>query len=97
MAKFITYVKNLGVDIAISSHPFVDASLDRMEIIRECNDRHGRHDQCGPHNPFLIGKKAALRYFEIMDWCSEVQRNRQEAGIDSTGLNYLPPPPPPTP
>ena len=97
MAKFITYVKNLGADIAISSHPFVDASLDRMEIIRECNDRHGRHDQCGPHNPFLIGKKAALRYFEIMDWCSEVQRNRQEAGIDSTGLNYLPPPPPPTP
>jgi metallo-beta-lactamase class B len=97
MAKFITYVKKLGADIAISSHPFVDASLDRMEIIRKCNDRHGCHDQCGPHNPFLIGKRSAVRYFEIMDWCSEVQRNRQEAGIDPTGLNYLPPPPPPTP
>ena len=59
MAKFITYVKNLKADIAISSHPFVDASLDRMEIIRECNDRRGRQDQCGPHNPFLIGKEAA--------------------------------------
>jgi metallo-beta-lactamase class B len=99
MAKFITYVKNLGADIAISSHPFVDASLDRMAIIRECNERGHKwwgSWQCA-HNPFLIGKKAAVRYFEIMDWCSEVQRNRQEAGIDPTGLNYLPPPPPPTP
>ena len=90
MAKFLTYVDDLKADIAISSHPFVDASLDRMEIIRECNDRRGRHDQCGRHNPFLIGKKAARRYFEIMDQCVVVQIAREEAGLNNTGLEELP-------
>lgn len=97
MDKWLTYVDALKPDIAMSSHPFVDASLDRMEIIRECDDRHGhhkfgRHDQCGPHNPFLIGEKAARRYFEIMDQCALVQKMRQEAGLDGTGLKTLPPP-----
>jgi metallo-beta-lactamase class B len=94
MAHFLTYVDNLGADIAISSHPFVDGSIRRMEIIRECNDRHGhhkfgRHDQCGPHNPFLIGKEAARRYFEIMDQCAVVQTMRTQAGVDGTGLKCL--------
>jgi metallo-beta-lactamase class B len=94
MAKWLQYVAALEPDIAISSHPFVDASLDRMEIIRECDDRnrhgrHDRHDQCGPHNPFLIGKVAARRYFEIMDQCALVQTMRQAAGIDPTGLKCL--------
>ncbi len=90
MAKWLEYVDALKPDIAISSHPFVDASLDRMEIIRECDDRRrGRHDQCGPHNPFLIGKEAARRYFEIMDQCAVVQTMRQADGIDPTGLKCL--------
>ena len=90
LAHFLTYVDNLGADIAISSHPFVDASLDRMEMIRECNEPRHRHDLCGPHNPFLIGEKAARRYFEIMDQCAVVQIKRQEAGLDNTGLKTLP-------
>lgn len=99
MAKWLGYVDALKPDIAISSHPFVDASLDRMEIIRECNDRAGnknrwtgkdgcKNKECRS-NPFLIGKKAARRYFEIMDQCALVQTMRQEAGITSTGLGCL--------
>jgi metallo-beta-lactamase class B len=90
MAKFLTHVDKLGADIAISSHPFVDASLNRMKLIRECNDRQGRQNLCGSHNPFLIGKKAARRYFEIMDQCAVIQTMRQEAGLDNTGLKLLP-------
>ncbi|SHO43769.1 MBL fold metallo-hydrolase [Desulfopila aestuarii] len=94
MAKWLKYVDALKPDIAISSHPFVDASLDRMEIIRECNDRRGQHkgwnkQECS-RNPFVIGRKAARRYFEIMDQCAVVQTMRQEAGINSTGLEELP-------
>ncbi|MGB5745329.1 MAG: MBL fold metallo-hydrolase [Desulfobacterales bacterium] len=94
MTKFLGYVDDLKPDIAISSHPFVDGSLDRMAIIRRCNDRRGRHHQCGRHNPFLIGKKAARRYFEILEQCAVVQLYRQEAGLPDTGLDYEPPRPP---
>jgi metallo-beta-lactamase class B len=98
MAKWLEYVDALKPDIAISSHPFVDASLDRLEIIRECDNRRRghhdqsgihNHDQCGPHNPFLIGKVDARRYFEIMDQCAVVQTVRQADGIDPTGLKCL--------
>jgi metallo-beta-lactamase class B len=90
MAHFLEAVDYLGADVAISSHPFVDASLDRMKMIRECNDPRTRNDLCGPHNPFLLGEKAARRYFEIMDQCAVVQIKRQEAGLDNTGLKPLP-------
>lgn len=91
MEKFITYVDKLKADVAISSHPFVDASLDRMKAIRECDTpRSHRHDLCGHRNPFLIGEAAARRYFEIMDQCAVVQIQRQEAGLDATGLMRLP-------
>jgi metallo-beta-lactamase class B len=86
MAKFLGYVDSLKPDIAISSHPFVDGSIRRMEIIRECNDRRGHHDQCGPHNPFLIGKEAARRYFEIMNQCAVVRQEREQAGLSANGL-----------
>ena len=39
MAKFLGYVDILKPDIAMSSHPFVDGSIRRMELIRECDDR----------------------------------------------------------
>lgn len=101
MAHWLEYVDVLKPDIVMSSHPFVDASLDRMEIIRDCNDSHGHHNgwnkrkgwknkECR-RNPFLIGKKAARRYFEIMDQCALVQKMRQEAGLPNTGLVDVPP------
>jgi metallo-beta-lactamase class B len=91
MAKFLGYVDSLKPDIAISSHPFVDGSIRRMELIRECDDRHGRHnfgrhDQCGPHNPFLIGREGARRYFEIMNQCAVVRQEREKAGLSANGL-----------
>ena len=86
MAKWFTYVDKLKPDIAISSHPFVDGSIRRMEIIRECNDRRGRQDVCGPHNPFLIGKEGARRYFEIMNQCAVVRYDREAAGLPPNGL-----------
>ena len=98
MAKFLEYVDMLKPDIAISSHPFVDASLDRMAIIRECNDKRGHHKKWNKRkcrrNPFLIGKEAARRYFEILEQCAVVQLYRQEAGLPDTGLDYEPPRPP---
>jgi metallo-beta-lactamase class B len=91
MAKWFTYVDKLKPDIAISSHPFVDGSIRRMEIIRECDDRDGhhgffRHDQCGPHNPFLLGREGARRYFEIMNQCAVVRYEREKAGLARDGL-----------
>ena len=81
---------DLKPDIAISSHPFVDGSLDRMEEIRRCDDRRGSHDQCGPHNPFLIGREEATRYMKILEQCAAVQLMRQQAGLDTDGIKYLP-------
>ena len=92
MAKWLGYVDELKPDIAISSHPFVDASLERMEIIRECTNKSGhlkKSKKCR-HNPFLIGKRGARTYFEIMDQCAVVQTMRQQAGLNSAGLEYLP-------
>ena len=86
MAKFLAYVDNLKPDIAISSHPFVDGSIRRMEIIRECDKPRNRHDQCGPHNPFLIGQEGARRYFEIMNQCAVVRQEREAAGLPANGL-----------
>ena len=98
MTKFLGYVDDLKPDIAISSHPFVDGSLDRMAIIRECNDKRGHHKKWNKRkcrrNPFLIGKEAARRYFEILEQCAVVQLYRQEAGLPDTGLDYEPPRPP---
>jgi metallo-beta-lactamase class B len=87
MAHFLTFVDKLHPDIAISSHPFLDGSVRRMEEIRECNARHGWwHELCGLRNPFLIGKEAARRYFEIMNQCSVVQQMRKDNGQDGNGF-----------
>jgi metallo-beta-lactamase class B len=99
MANWLTYVHNLRPDIAMSSHPFVDGSIRRMELIRECDDRHSRHDHsrndlCGPHNPFLIGERAARRYFEIMNQCAVVRYERAAAGLADNGLGPYSPPAP---
>jgi metallo-beta-lactamase class B len=90
MAKWFTYVDNLKPDIAISSHPFVDGSIRRMELIRECDDPRTRNDLCGPHNPFLIGQEAARTYFEIMNQCAVVRYEREAAGLNNTGTGLLP-------
>ena len=67
----------------------MDGSIRRMEIIRECQDKRGRQDVCGPHNPFLIGKEGARRYFEIMNQCAVVRYDREAAGLPANGLGLL--------
>jgi metallo-beta-lactamase class B len=86
MAKFLGYVDILKPDIAMSSHPFVDGSIRRMELIRECDNPRTRNDLCGRHNPFLIGKEGARTYFEIMNQCAVVRYEREAAGLPMNGL-----------
>lgn len=75
------YVVRLKPDIAISSHPFVDGSGTRMEIIRQSSP--------GMPNPFLIGSKGVKAYFEIMAQAVTVQSMRQAAGLNASGTARL--------
>lgn len=75
------HVARLKPDIAISSHPFVDASGTRMEMIRQGSP--------GMPNPFVIGAAAARTYFEIMAQAVTVQALRQAAGLNASGTARL--------
>lgn len=75
------YVVRLKPDIAISSHPFVDGSGTRMEIIRKSDP--------GMPNPFVIGTEATKTYFEIMAQAVKVQSMRQSAGLNASGTARL--------
>lgn len=75
------YVQRLKPDIAISSHPFVDGSGTRMEIVRKSSP--------GMPNPFVIGPDAVKTYFEIMAQAVTVQAMRQAAGLNTSGTGRL--------
>lgn len=75
------HVLRLKPDIAISSHPFVDGSGTRMEIIRKSSP--------GMPNPFVIGPEAVKTYFEIMAQAVTVQSMRQAAGLNTSGTARL--------
>lgn len=75
------YVVKLRPDVAMSSHPFVDGSINRMKIIRDGGP--------GVANPFLIGEAQARTYFEIMAQAVKIQSMRQEAGLNSSGTGKL--------
>ena len=81
VAHFLEYADALKADIVISSHPFVDGSLDRMAQIR--------NSKPGDPNPFLIGQRDARRYIEILDACAVVHIARERAGLDGTGTMLL--------
>lgn len=102
ISLFQTYVDKYRADIALSSHPFVDASIDYMEMIRKCNDKpgqnnrwnnkgrnKGQNEQKCRKNPLVIGQDATRRYFEIFYQCGVVQTMRQEEGLDKHGLSCL--------
>jgi metallo-beta-lactamase class B len=74
------YVTKLKPDIAMSSHPFVDGSTNRMKIIRDNPDSA---------NPFVIGEEMTKAYFEIMAQAVKVQAARQAAGLNSSGTGKL--------
>jgi metallo-beta-lactamase class B len=75
------YVARFRPDIAMSSHPFVDGSTNRMAMIREYGNRIA--------NPFIIGEAAAKNYFEIMAQAVIVQSKRQQAGLNASGTGKL--------
>ena len=61
-AKFARLEKELGVDVALSNHPFVDDSLNRMREYR--NNPKG-------NNPFIIGEQKVLDYTNVMSECAQ--------------------------
>jgi len=75
------HVLRLKPDIAISSHPFVDGSGHRMEVIRQSSP--------GMPNPFVVGPEAVKAYFEIMAQAVTVQAMRQSAGLNASGTARL--------
>lgn len=78
---WLEYTDAMNIDIVLSSHPFVDGSLQRMKKLRNLQAREP--------NPFIIGKQAARRYFDILDQCAAVAIKRAEAGLDITGTRRI--------
>ncbi len=74
---FLGYMDITPPDVVMSSHPFVDGSLERMQEL------HSR--QPGEPNPFVIGEEAVRNYINILDQCSAVWISRNEAGLNDQG------------
>lgn len=66
--RFASICDEMGCDVEISSHPFVNNGITRLEIIRNITD--------GVHNPFVVGKAGyqySMKGFEKM--CLESMEN----------------------
>jgi len=66
--RFSSICKEMGCDVEISSHPFVNNGIARLEIIRNITD--------GVQNPFVVGKEGyqySMKGFEKM--CLESMEN----------------------
>lgn len=67
--EFAKITDELGVDVEISNHPFVDMLTQKLDIVRNiCN---------GVPNPFVLGKEG-YKYYERMftDMCFEAMRKQ---------------------
>lgn len=81
VAKFMSYIKEMKVDVLISNHPFVDDSLFTMEKLRNRKNEES--------NPFIFGQKRVEKFFNLLDQCAVVLIERQESGLDETGTKRL--------
>lgn len=81
VAHWVEQTDTMNVDVVISSHPFVDGSIDRMAELRNRKPAEA--------NPFVIGKEDARRYFDILDQCAALAIARANAGLDMTGTERL--------
>lgn len=81
LRKFGDITDKMDVDCEISNHPYVDNSIERMDVLRNIND--------GVPNPFVIGKEAYKRYERMfLNVCLEsIHKQAYEAD------ELLPPPP----
>lgn len=78
---FLTYTDAANVDVVLSSHPFVDGSVERMEELK--------NRKTDDPNPFVIGQDAARRYISLFDQCCSLLAARTKAGLDDTGTQRL--------
>lgn len=64
LSHFRRFVDAAKADVVMSSHPFVDGSVERMKELK------GRVR--GQPNPFVIGTSGVRRFFGILDRCAAV-------------------------
>ena len=68
--KFAKITAQFGCDVEISSHPFIDKSVERLAIVRDIFD--------GMANPFVIGREACARFEDMFtEMC--ISRMKQQA------------------
>ncbi|WP_175405012.1 MBL fold metallo-hydrolase [Salinimonas lutimaris] len=67
--KFASIEKELGVDVTLSNHPFVDDSVKRMRDLR---------DKPESQNPFIIGEQQVLNYTRVMSECAQAALARMQ-------------------
>ncbi|MBO4862451.1 MAG: MBL fold metallo-hydrolase [Firmicutes bacterium] len=79
--KFPKITERFGCDVEISSHPFIDKSLERLEIVRDIFD--------GVANPFVIGREACARFEDMFTQMCIAGLKRQGEEADK----LLPPQP----
>ncbi|MEP1444711.1 MAG: MBL fold metallo-hydrolase [Paraglaciecola sp.] len=60
-SKFAKLEREYAVDVALSNHPFVDDSLNRMQVLRENPDKA---------NPFIIGQQMVQDYTKVIEECA---------------------------
>ena len=70
--KFSDISTQQGVDVIISNHPFIDDTLERMEILKQSPEAA---------NPFVIGKDTAAKYSMLIAECARAEVARRQVDI----------------
>ena len=79
--RFAKITESFGCDVEISSHPFIDKSLERLAICRDIFD--------GVANPFVIGREACARFEDMFTQMCIAAMKKQAEEAD----RLLPPQP----
>ncbi len=74
--RFLTRVRQYGVDVVISDHPFVDDSPVSLDLLKK--DSEGA-------NPFVHDEEWAVRFIKILKASAEVILKRQKADLNESG------------
>jgi metallo-beta-lactamase class B len=77
LGHFRKYTEAAKADVVMSSHPFVDGSLERMKELR--------NRKPGEANPFVVGQEVVRRFLDILDQCAALEIARYNAGQDGFG------------
>ena len=79
--KFARITERFGCDVEISTHPFIDNSLERLTVVRGIFD--------GVANPFVVGRDACARFEDMFTQMCLAGMKKQAAEADK----LLPPQP----